>query len=141
MSSEHWHRVSVLDANARTGECSVCGPVKLRRRVRRGKVEWACMVRHLQYPGSSGNTTGKFYGKPHRRHLGDTCRRCGFVPVHVAQLDAHHIDGNHQNNSAANIATLCANCHRLEHLPAGALHKQEVTPDAIRVLLDREQAA
>jgi 5-methylcytosine-specific restriction endonuclease McrA len=31
----------------------------------------------------------------------------------MCQLDAHHVDGNHENNDPTNIQTLCANCHRL----------------------------
>lgn len=72
------------------------------------------MTRHLQYRGSSGNNQGARW-HPYRKHLGDRCERCGFLPVHISQLDAHHKDGNHANNAASNIATLCANCHRLEH--------------------------
>jgi len=112
---DQWHRVTVIDAQSRIGDCSICGTgVKLRRRDRRGGIEWSCMTRHRQYPGSSGNV-GR---RPYRRHLGDRCERCGFVPVHAAQLDAHHRDGDHANNTAENIATLCANCHRLEHVEA-----------------------
>jgi hypothetical protein len=113
-----WHRVKVVDADARVGDCSMCGTsVPLRRRFRRGAVEWSCMGRHLQYSGSSGNVS---YSPPHRRHLGERCERCEFLPVHRAQLDAHHRDHNHSNNDAANIATLCANCHRLEHIEVAA---------------------
>ncbi|MDP8925444.1 MAG: HNH endonuclease [Actinomycetota bacterium] len=25
----------------------------------------------------------------------------------------HHLDGDHGNNDRSNLATLCANCHRL----------------------------
>jgi 5-methylcytosine-specific restriction endonuclease McrA len=104
----NWHRVTVLDAKARLGDCTVCGPgVGLRRRERRGAVEWSCMTRHREY---------YFHGPEHRRNLGPQCERCGFVPVHRAQLDVHHRDGNHSNNASANLATLCANCHRLEHV-------------------------
>jgi 5-methylcytosine-specific restriction endonuclease McrA len=51
----------------------------------------------------------------HRKHLGDVCERCGFVPTVPAQMDVHHRDGDHSNNDPANLETVCANCHRLEH--------------------------
>lgn len=41
------------------------------------------------------------------------CERCGFIPEDSCQLDVHHIDGNHENNSLDNLQILCANCHRL----------------------------
>ena len=44
----------------------------------------------------------------------DHCEHCGFVPLHMCQLDADHIDGNHNNNDPSNLQTLCANCHRLK---------------------------
>lgn len=53
--------------------------------------------------------------KRFRRHKGDVCERCGFVPENIRQLDIHHADGNHKNNDLDNLTTLCANCHRLEH--------------------------
>ena len=46
--------------------------------------------------------------------LGGICAVCGFVPVHVGQLDIDHIDGNHKNNNPYNLQVLCANCHRLK---------------------------
>lgn len=115
--SANWHRVVVVDAGALIGNCSVCGEgVPLRRRDRRNCIEWSCMTRHRQYPGSKSNRSSY----PYRRHLKDRCERCGFVPVHLAQLDAHHRDENHKNNAPENIATLCANCHRLEHVRVAA---------------------
>lgn len=47
--------------------------------------------------------------KPH-------CEKCGFVAIDKCQLDVHHIDRNHKNNHVDNLLTLCANCHRLEHI-------------------------
>lgn len=44
------------------------------------------------------------------------CERCSFIPEHPCQLDIHHIDHNHFNNDLSNLKTLCANCHRLEHV-------------------------
>ena len=42
------------------------------------------------------------------------CEKCGFVAVHSCQLDIHHINENHSDNTPNNLQTLCANCHRLE---------------------------
>lgn len=100
----NWHRISGRDETARTGVCSICGPVALRRRERRGSVEWICSRRN------------KELARPrHRLHLGTECVACGFKAIHAAQLDAHHINENHDDNRPQNIVTLCANCHRLLH--------------------------
>ncbi len=42
------------------------------------------------------------------------CEYCGFVALRSCQLDVDHIDGDHNNNDANNLQTLCANCHRLK---------------------------
>jgi predicted HNH restriction endonuclease len=47
------------------------------------------------------------------------CEICGFVPVHKAQLDIDHIDGNRMNNDILNLQVLCANCHRLKTMENG----------------------
>jgi len=49
----------------------------------------------------------------YRKFKGSVCERCGFVPVHRAQLDVHHKDRNFTHNEEENLITLCANCHRL----------------------------
>lgn len=54
------------------------------------------------------------YDRSHRQKLDDCCETCGFVPAHACQLDIDHRDGDHTNNSPENLATLCANCHRLK---------------------------
>jgi 5-methylcytosine-specific restriction endonuclease McrA len=56
----------------------------------------------------------KLKKRPYLRHRGTCCSFCGFVPVHMCQLDVDHIDGNHANNDPLNLQTLCANCHRLK---------------------------
>lgn len=54
-------------------------------------------------------------GRPkYKSSKGPVCETCGFVPVHKAQLDVDHIDGNHSNDDPKNLQTLCANCHRLK---------------------------
>lgn len=47
-------------------------------------------------------------------HRGPRCEKCGFAGS-ASQLDVHHRDGDHSNDEPSNLATLCANCHRLEH--------------------------
>ena len=44
----------------------------------------------------------------------DTCKECGFVPIHKSQLHLDHIDGDTKNNKKENFQTLCANCHQLK---------------------------
>jgi len=50
----------------------------------------------------------------YRKHKKSKCEECGFIPVHLCQLDVDHVDGNHHNNEISNLKTLCANCHRLK---------------------------
>lgn len=50
----------------------------------------------------------------YRKHKKSKCEKCGFIPINTCQLDVDHIDGNHKNNDASNLQTLCANCHRLK---------------------------
>ena len=44
------------------------------------------------------------------------CAKCGFEAKHPTQMDIHHINGDHKDNREENLATYCANCHRLEHI-------------------------
>ena len=63
------------------------------------------------------------YAKWHYlRHRKDRCEECGFVAVHIAQLEIDHVDGNHSNNDVSNLRTLCANCHRLKTMIERGLH-------------------
>lgn len=41
--------------------------------------------------------------KPH-------CEKCGFKAKYKEQLFVYYIDGNLNNNTAANLKTICANC-------------------------------
>lgn len=60
---------------------------------------------------SNRNRRPKFY----KQFKKDFCAHCGFIPQSLCQLDVHHIDGDHTNDSPFNLETICANCHRLEH--------------------------
>ena len=51
--------------------------------------------------------------KDYRKHVGDSCERCGFIALYPCQLDVDHIDDDRTNNDPSNLQTLCANCHRL----------------------------
>lgn len=80
--------------------------------------------KNLRTLGHTNQKTGKKYYrkycrscyiKKNRKELRKTkCDFCGFIPVHICQLDLDHIDGNHKNNKEDNLQTLCANCHRLK---------------------------
>ena len=109
---KHIHILSEVDPPARTAICAHCGPVRVRRA---GGDRWRCPVasnEHKRYAGEPNRN-----GRPYRKSVGSVCTECGFVPEHVSQLDVHHIDGDHSNNSEANLSTICANCHRLVHAP------------------------
>ena len=41
------------------------------------------------------------------------CAECGFVPVHVCQMDWRYRDGNPRNTRATNMEPICATCSRL----------------------------
>lgn len=47
------------------------------------------------------------------------CVMCGFIPVHLCQLDVDHKNGDYRDNSPDNVQVLCANCHRLKTLLNG----------------------
>jgi predicted HNH restriction endonuclease len=53
------------------------------------------------------------HDKPWMKYRKDYCEYCGFIPLHISQLDIHHVDSNRLNNNPDNLQTLCANCHRL----------------------------
>lgn len=50
----------------------------------------------------------------YKKHKKESCEQCGFIPVHMCQLDVDHIDGDRTNNDLSNLQTLCSNCHRLK---------------------------
>ncbi len=53
------------------------------------------------------------------QHYGLKCMACDFVPKVASQLDVHHLNplaqGGERLTSIADVAVLCANCHRLAH--------------------------
>jgi len=109
MTRPDWHRLLEIDEDNRTGVCQVCGPVRLKKRYRKrknGSDYYRCSKNYFNQK--------KLQKRPYRRLLKDTCEKCGFVPIHIIQLDIDHIDGNNSNNDPSNLQTLCANCHRLK---------------------------
>jgi len=43
-----------------------------------------------------------------------TCRFCGFRSSKYQEI--HHFDDNHQNNTPANLVTVCTLCHQVHHI-------------------------
>lgn len=50
----------------------------------------------------------------HAAGANPACAHCGFVPIHLCQLDVDHKDGDRKNDDICNLQILCANCHRLK---------------------------
>lgn len=98
------HRLSDRDIPNRTATCKECGPTLL---VPTGQDAPMDTPRAWRCKASSQ--------KPHRKHLKDSCERCGFIPERLCQLDVHHLNGDHSDNRPENLQTLCANCHRLTY--------------------------
>jgi Rad3-related DNA helicase len=67
-------------------------------------------------------------------HYGMQCMACGFQPKTANQLDVHHLNpvalGGERITSLADVAVLCANCHRLAHS-----EQPPLAVDALRALL------
>jgi 5-methylcytosine-specific restriction endonuclease McrA len=78
--------------------CSICG-INLVTSVGYGKYRNRCF---------------SCYKKPWILLRKKYCESCGFIPMHLCQLDVDHIDGDKKNNKLDNLRTLCANCHRLK---------------------------
>jgi len=122
------HRLSEINAEARTAICQNCGPVIVKLRTAlNGRIRYSC--------ASGEKATGATYEatparqaksrewirdkelatRPYIKYKKRRCNRCGYKPPYQAVLDVHHKDGNHRNNKSSNLETLCANCHRLHH--------------------------
>ena len=107
------HRLTEIDEVGRTGVCSICGPVRIKLRNSKAKSlggKYKCKTVYK-----------KSYIKsvyPYAVHKKEICEHCGFIPVHISQLDVDHKDGDRWNNDPSNLQTLCANCHRLKTMMA-----------------------
>lgn len=74
------------------------------------------------YPGNVRATLLRAYGL--------VCQRCGFVATDPVQIEVHHRDRNHRNNTPENLEWICCNCHALEH---------RVRPQAKRLSPDEQR--
>lgn len=103
-----WHRLTEMDEITRVAVCSQCGPVAITLKGRkRGQRIFVC--------GKHRRDLSKGTKSKHRRGLDlSKCSECGFVAVSRKQIDVHHINGNHYDNTPSNLQVLCANCHRLK---------------------------
>lgn len=107
LMGKHIHKLSNVDLETKTGDCSFCGQVSLRvTRCNKERPILRCKVAH--------KISKKTRERPWALYKKDICDRCGFVPESMTQLDVDHIDGDRSNNTQENLQTLCANCHRLK---------------------------
>jgi len=88
--------------------CNICN-LKLGAVNYKSKVD---DITYIRYRPTCSSCAKQSMG--HRKHKKQQCEKCGFVPQHMCQLDIHHINGIHSDNTESNLQTLCANCHRLE---------------------------
>ena len=109
------HRLSDIDLVNKRAVCTDCGPVAIKLR---GKLAPRCKMAMREKARREDKNRPNRVPK-YRANKGGVCERCGFVPEVSAQLEIHHKDGNHSNNTAENLMTVCANCHRLYHWSDG----------------------
>jgi len=102
------HKLTEINEATRTAVCSVCGDTKLKLRDKNNPITSRYRCREVY----KRNIIKNQY--PYAVHKKNTCEKCGFIPVHISQLDVDHIDGDRWNNDPINLQTLCANCHRLK---------------------------
>lgn len=104
------HKLSDICEVSKSAYCTTCGLVTIYQRndIKKNSIYWRC--------GKSSPNKRMKKQKIHRSMKKDVCELCGFIPKHAQQLDIHHKDGNHYNDTPENMQTLCANCHRLEHV-------------------------
>jgi hypothetical protein len=95
----------------KNGICPICRKNQLRKKARNfdGSIKYGntCDSCHR-------NKYHKYYGTyRYKKHQKFNCEVCGFIPIDDFQLEVHHMDGNHKNDSNDNIQIVCANCHKL----------------------------
>jgi len=102
------HKLTDINEEARTAVCSVCGHTKIKLRDKNNPISsrYRCKTVYKR------NIDKSQY--PYKIHRKESCEKCGFIPIHISQLDVDHIDGDRWNNNPSNLQTLCANCHRLK---------------------------
>lgn len=111
------HCLTNVNRLNKTAICSICGPTDLRIKPKKiycgNKIRASASKYHNSPRGKKA--FWRRAGMEYRIHVKNTCERCGFCAEDQCQMDIHHKDGNHDNNILNNLATLCANCHRLVH--------------------------
>lgn len=97
--------------------CVRCGTAFGRKRYGK-QLEDASAFRRRSYCSlGCANTRGNWGTSSTARHREAqkarkaACERCG----KPGRLHVHHRDGDYQNNSPANLETLCPSCHKLAH--------------------------
>ena len=97
--------------------CQACGTKLIRRTNSKGEVEDLGVFKrrkHCNAKCAQHRDRPKGWRLDHsraRKFKKDQCEACGIME----SLHAHHIDGDPKNNTAKNIQTLCAWCHRFIH--------------------------
>src|SRR5579863_8112649 len=100
------HRLSNIDGEKGIATCLICGesaPIKLKARGANKGRGWCCKKAR----NDTINRLNKKKKRPYLKYRKSSCQRCGFIPELMQQLDVHHRDGNHENNSPSNLQTLC----------------------------------
>jgi hypothetical protein len=77
----------------------------------------ACTYCIVEYNIKHGKTTNQALHKYLIKQRGYKCEHCGLTdwmgkPI---PLEAHHKDGDHNNNSDQNLELICLNCHGHTH--------------------------
>lgn len=127
---KHVHIMEAIDLDKKTGICKHCGPVKVKKK----RDRYLCRNSQKRWTRSEAAKARRLLERrPYRSELQDHCERCGFVPEVKCQLDVHHIDGNHENNAKWNLATVCANCHRLIHSRSVASCQDRSSSNVVKV--------
>jgi len=118
MRKKRVHKLTNINVAERTATCSKCGPVRIKIR-KEGDKSCMNLIREQSFKvlplPLGGSFKNRYNGRQYRILVKPSCERCGFIPVSIRQMDVHHKDGDHSNNSPENLETLCANCHRLVH--------------------------
>lgn len=103
--------------------CSVCGSTFNRKRFPSGLEDVTRYLSRQTCSQSCGNTKDQptdrttFHLRA-RKWLKESCDTCHSTE----NLDAHHKDGNIENNCEENIQTLCHSCHMRLHLQQNPSH-------------------
>lgn len=123
--------------------CILCGETIYGRRAFKSGARRFCSLRchrifirmlsaKVVYAGMGFIATARRIGKI-------ACERCEFDGEDA--LEIHHRDRNRTNNIPANLETLCANCHRIEHRWEQPRRYRRRALDAARFLLERSSPA